>query len=98
MSVMPLMGSVGDAYDNWPRASSPRASKVHQRRVFKTQAEARIGVFEWLDGFVRQQNLSRWLEEARSLPLAASDNLSVREWIVEQKARVLAEASKLSGE
>ena len=41
---------------------------------------------------VRQQNLSRWLEEARSLPLVASDNCTVREWTVEQKARVLAEA------
>ena len=47
---------------------------------------------------VRQQNLSRWLEEARSLPLVASENRSVREWTVEQKARVLTEASNLSGE
>jgi transposase len=47
---------------------------------------------------VRQQNLSRWLEEARSLPLVASDNCTVREWAVEQKARVLAEGSKLTGE
>lgn len=47
---------------------------------------------------VRQQNLSRWLEEARSLPLVAADKPIVREWSVEQKARVLAEASKLTGE
>ena len=47
---------------------------------------------------VRQQTLSRWLEEARSLPLVASEKRSVREWTVEQKARVLAEASKLTGE
>ena len=47
---------------------------------------------------VRQQNLSRWLEEARSLPLVASNDIKVREWTVEQKARVLAEASHLSGE
>jgi transposase len=47
---------------------------------------------------VRQQNLSRWLEEARSLPLVASNDIKVREWTVEQKARVLAEASNLSGE
>ena len=47
---------------------------------------------------VRQQNLSRWLEEARSLPFVAADKPSVREWTVEQKARVLAEASKLTGE
>jgi len=47
---------------------------------------------------VRQQNLSRWLEEARSLPLVASDERSVRKWTVEQKAQLLADASKLSGE
>jgi len=40
-----------------------------------------------------QQNLSRWLEEARSLPL-----VSARQYPVEQKARLLAEASKLTGE
>jgi len=47
---------------------------------------------------VRQQSLSRWLSEARSLPLVASDARVRHEWSVEQKARILAEASKLSGE
>lgn len=47
---------------------------------------------------VRQQNLSRWLSEARSLPRVASDKPSVREWTVERKARILAEASALDGE
>jgi transposase len=47
---------------------------------------------------VRQQSLSRWLEEARSLPLVTSDDVKAREWTVEQKARTLAEASNLSGE
>jgi hypothetical protein len=47
---------------------------------------------------VRQQNLSRWLAEARSLPLVATDKPIVRKWTVEQKAHVLAEASRLSGE
>lgn len=48
---------------------------------------------------VQQQNLSRWLEEARSLPtVAKKPKPVVREWTVEQKARVLAEASKLDGE
>lgn len=47
---------------------------------------------------VRQQNLSRWLEDARSLPLVASDNRTVREWTVGQKARVLADGAKLTGE
>jgi transposase-like protein len=48
---------------------------------------------------VRQQNLSRWLEEARSLPMMAdTPKRAVRERTVEQKARVLAEGSKLDGE
>ena len=47
---------------------------------------------------VRQQNLSRWLEEARSLPRVASYKPSRRQWSLEQKARVLAEAGKLTGE
>ena len=48
---------------------------------------------------VRQQNLSRWLQEARSLPIMADrPKPAVREWTVEQKARVLAEASNLDGE
>jgi transposase len=47
---------------------------------------------------IRQQNLSRWLQEARSLPFMASDNRMDRGWTVEQKARVVAEASKLVGD
>ena len=48
---------------------------------------------------LRQQNLSRWLQDARSLPIMAKKPKPVlREWTVEQKARVLAEGSKLDGE
>lgn len=47
---------------------------------------------------VRQQNLSRWLTEARSLPFVAIEKPIVRQWSVEQKARILAEASALTGE
>ena len=48
---------------------------------------------------VRQQNLSRWLAEARSLPVMADKpKLVVREWTLEQKIRVLGEASRLRGE
>jgi transposase len=47
---------------------------------------------------IRQQNLSRWLHEARSLPSVASKTPKSRIWTVEQKARALADASKLSGE
>jgi transposase-like protein len=47
---------------------------------------------------IRQQNLSRWLDEARSLPLVASDTRIKRNWTAEQKAQVITEASKLTGE
>jgi hypothetical protein len=48
---------------------------------------------------VRQQNLSRWLQEARSLPIMADKpKLAVRVWTIEQKARVLADACQLEGE
>lgn len=47
---------------------------------------------------VQQQSLSRWLRDARSLPFMASKKRVVREWTVEQKARVLADAFKLSGD
>ncbi len=48
---------------------------------------------------VRQQNLSRWLAEARSLPFVASDIKSiVSERTVEDKARTLADGSNLTGD
>jgi len=51
-----------------------------------------------LETGVRQQNLSRWLQEARSLPAVGADDVKGRQWTVQQKARVLAEASGLSGD
>ena len=39
-----------------------------------------------------------WLEQARSLPLVASDKRNLRQWSVEQKARILAEGSELTGD
>ena len=47
---------------------------------------------------VHQQNLSRWLQEARSLPIMADRPKPVRVWTIEQKARVLASACQLSAE
>lgn len=47
---------------------------------------------------LQQQCLSRWLQEARSLPLIAREKHLMREWTVEQKAQVIAEGSQLSGE
>jgi len=48
---------------------------------------------------VAQQNLSRWLQEARSLPIMADRaKPAMRVWTVEQKARVLTDASQLDVE
>jgi transposase len=47
---------------------------------------------------IRQQNLSRWVHEARSLPPVASNTPKARVWTAEQKAQALASASNLSGE
>jgi len=46
---------------------------------------------------LKQQTLSQWLRDARSLPLMASKPVA-RKWTVEQKARVLTEASELGGD
>jgi transposase-like protein len=46
---------------------------------------------------ITQQNLSRWLQEARSLPFN-SPGRTGRVWTVEQKARIIAQASELTGD
>jgi putative transposase len=53
MNVMPSMGSVGDAYDNAMAESffATLEREVLNRRRFKTQAEAKMAVFEWLEGW-----------------------------------------------
>lgn len=53
MRVMPAMGSVGDAYDD-AMAESFFATLEHEvpnRRRFKTQAEARMAIFERIEGW-----------------------------------------------
>ena len=53
MAVMPSMGSVGDAYDNAMAESffATLEREVLNRRRFKTQTEARLAIFEWLEGW-----------------------------------------------
>jgi putative transposase len=53
MGVVPSVGSVGDAYDN-AMAESFFASlecELLDRRCFRTQSEAKLAVFEYLEGF-----------------------------------------------
>ena len=51
--VRPSMGSVGDAYDNAMAESffATLECELLERRRFKTQAEARMAVFAFIEGF-----------------------------------------------
>jgi len=53
MGVRPSMGSVGDAYDNALAESffATLECELLDRRRFKTQAEARMAVFEFIEGW-----------------------------------------------
>jgi putative transposase len=51
--VMPSMGSVGDAYDNAMAESffATLERELLGRRRFRSQAEAKMAVFEWIEGW-----------------------------------------------
>ena len=51
--IMPSMGSVGDAYDNAMAESffATLEREVLDCRRFKSQAEARMAIFEWIEGW-----------------------------------------------
>ncbi|MEZ5561223.1 MAG: IS3 family transposase [Pseudomonadales bacterium] len=53
MNVKPSMGSVGDAYDNAMAESffATLECELIDRRRFKTQAEARMALFEFIEGW-----------------------------------------------
>ena len=53
MGAMPSMGSVGDAFDNAMAESffATLEREVLNRRRLRTQAEARMAIFEWLEGW-----------------------------------------------
>lgn len=46
---------------------------------------------------ISQETLSRWLRDARSLPLMPPRRDKSKTWSIDEKIRVLAEAKKLSG-
>lgn len=51
--VMPSMGSVGDAYDNAMAESffATLERELLSRRRFRSQAEAKMAVFDWIEGW-----------------------------------------------
>ncbi len=57
--VLPSMGSVGDAYDNAVAESffgTMKLEVVHRHR-FRTRAEAKAALFEWIELFYNRQSL-----------------------------------------
>lgn len=78
--IVPSMGSVGDAYDNAMAESffATLERELLNRRRFRSQAEARIAVFRWLEGWYnphRRHSALGYLSpinyERRMLPKAA---------------------------
>jgi putative transposase len=53
MGVVPSVGSIGDAYDNAMAESffATLECELIDRRCFRTQSEAKLAVFEYLEGF-----------------------------------------------
>jgi putative transposase len=51
--IMPSMGTVGDAYDNAMAESffATLEREVLNRRRFRSQAEAKMAIFDWLEGW-----------------------------------------------
>jgi len=47
---------------------------------------------------ISQQNLSRWLIEARSSPFGVAGGATVCAWSVEEKARIITHAAALAGD
>jgi transposase len=50
-----------------------------------------------LETGLRQQTLSRWVQEASSLPVTMPAKRPKRDWSIEEKIRILAKASTLIG-
>ena len=67
--VRPSMGSVGDAYDNAMCESffATLECELLDRCRFRTQAEARTAIFEFIEGFYNYspQHTSRYVVEMR---------------------------------
>ena len=71
MGVRPSMGCVGDAYDNAMAESffATLECELIDRRVWKTQTEARLAVFSWIEGWYNPRRLNSPWAICRSLTL-----------------------------
>jgi putative transposase len=64
LKVRPSMGSVGDAYDNAMAESffATLECELLDRRRFRSQAEARVAVFDWIEGWYNPHRLHSALD------------------------------------
>ena len=87
MGVRPSMGSVGDCFDNAMCESffATLECELIDRRSFRTQAEARMAVFEFIEGWYNPHRRHSAIDyyspvnyerRFKSLPCPESDNLS----------------------
>jgi putative transposase len=65
MNVKPSMGSTGDAYDNAMAESffATLECELLNRRCFKTQVEARMAIFEFIEGWYNPHRRHSALEQ-----------------------------------
>jgi putative transposase len=72
--VRPSMGSVGDAYDNAMCESffATLECELFDRRHFRTQAEAKMAVFDFLEGWYNPRRRHSALDYRSPIPYEAS--------------------------
>ena len=76
----------------------PYSEAYKQKMVKRLIGKDAVSAMELArDTGVRQQNLSRWLADARSLPVVTAKPTR-QSWTVEQKGGIVAEAAKLDGD
>jgi putative transposase len=77
VGVRPSMGSVGDCYDNAMAESffATLECELLDRRRFRSQAEARMAIFDWIEGWYNPRR--RHSSLGRISPLTYERRVSV---------------------
>ena len=79
--------------------TKPYSEAFKQRMVQRLIGKGAVSATELArETGVAQQNLSRWLMEARSFPKVPPDRPKPRTWTVAEKARIVADAANLEGD
>lgn len=96
MSLEPGFGLRGRASDD--DVTRPFSIAYKQKMIERLTGKDAISARQLArETGVSQETLSRWLLEARSLPLMASDKRRGKVWSIDEKVRVLGQAAKVTG-